>query len=192
MKINVLGKGELKKIPTLPLVLICDDGKIFETDKVKGAVSIFTGRDYIKIDNKDERWYKRLFAANNLVKKEKEEINIEIFDKRKGVIDNNFVIAPKESKYLLKSNTNSLKLRIDNDKLFLLSLLKMRTFSLLEREDSFIFKQQKKHKLNNKESLCVFENKDSSIRYIDIFLEYDIDKLLKIYDKGFKDVVGNE
>ncbi|MTI71917.1 MAG: hypothetical protein FH751_16850 [Firmicutes bacterium] len=191
MKINLLGKGELKKIPTLPLVLICNDGSIIETDKVKGAVSIFTGKDYIKINNKDEGWYQRLFAANNLVKKEK-DINIEIFDKRKGIIDNNFVIAPKESKYLLKSNTKSLKIRIDNDKLFLLSLLKMRTFSLLEREDSFIFKKSKKHKLNNNESLYVFENKDSSIRYIDLYLEYDIDKLIDIYDIGFKDVVGNE
>ncbi|MTI67828.1 MAG: hypothetical protein FH753_14680 [Firmicutes bacterium] len=183
-EINIIGNPnfpEDTKDPTLPLVVVLRDGKVGGTDSIKGAVSLIVGKDYLKSKDETANWYKRLFVA----RKESmaaigRGIYAEVYDKRKGVIRNNYAVKPNDPDYEMEEDAGeSEKIRIENGKSFLLSLANIKAIALLEREDSFQLRPHKiwdeinsgKREKQCKKCLHKYENLKTSSTMCNVFLD---------------------
>lgn len=143
-------------VPTMPLLIIKDNGNIWEANSIRGAVSTVIGKNYLECKNSSEEWYQRLLSARKeCMKSIHKNLLAEIYDKRKGLIRNNYAVPSDDPDYIVDSNKESkfIRFRIDNDRLFLLSLMKIDSIVILEREDSFQLRPHPKwQKLENGES----------------------------------------
>ncbi|MTI53754.1 hypothetical protein [Geosporobacter ferrireducens] len=127
------------KIPSMPLVIALDNGIVGEATSIRGVMSFIIGAEYLDAEDGEIEWYHRLFMARKeCMKALGREIHAVVYDCRKGIIANNYAADPEDPDYeVLPDEGESLKIRIENDRLFILSLLKIGTFILLEREDSY-------------------------------------------------------
>ena len=130
---------EKTQIPSMPLVIALDNGIVGEATSIRGIMSFIIGNEYLDAEDGEIEWYHRLFAARKeCMKALAKDIHAEVFDCREGIIVNNYAADPEDPDYeVLPDEGHSLKIRIENDRLFILSLLKIGAFILLEREDSY-------------------------------------------------------
>jgi hypothetical protein len=146
-------------IPRMPLVIALDNGVVGEATSIRGLMSIILGNEYFDAEDSEIEWFHRLFAARKeSMKAIGRNIFAEVYDSRKGVIKNNYAKNPEDPDYEVEPDAGeSVKIRIENDRLFLLSLLKIGAFIILEREDSFQLREHldwEKYKKKEKRQGC--------------------------------------
>lgn len=137
------------KVPTLPLFVVFSDGKAIEAGTIRGAASIVIGDEYIDCEHADVEWHMRVETARReAMKALSRNINAVVYDSRIGIIPNNYSAKKDEQDYIYDSDDARLpeKIRIENDRLFLLSLIKIGAIYVFERDDSYFLREHKKWK----------------------------------------------
>lgn len=132
------------KVPTWPLIVILSDGTAGEAFTIRGATALVAGPEYLDCEDGEVEWHLRLETARReAMKALGRGINAVVYDSRLGVIPNNFAAKFDDQDYSYdedEDSENAHKIRIENDRLFLLSLLKIRAISILERSDSYFLR----------------------------------------------------
>ncbi len=165
--------GEKAKIPVMPII-VAMDGIVCEACSLKGAVAIFIGNHYYDSPDENLDWNLRVEAARKeCMKALSRGIEVVVFDKRQGIIHDNFASTKDDEDYKIENETPE-TIRVENEKVFLLSLANIGAIRLLEREDSFLFRPDPDgiwNKDDNKEY--------SGGSYIDIYQAYNINELIE-------------
>lgn len=142
-------------LPTMPLVIALDNGIVAEVSSIRGLISIIIGDEYFDAEDSLDEWYHRLFSARKeAMKALGRGVDVVVYDAKKGVIKNNYAANPEDPDYEIEAQESELeKIHIETERLFLLSLIKLESIILLEREDSF---QLRHHEMWN----SIRENKE--------------------------------
>ncbi|MFZ5985813.1 MAG: hypothetical protein ACOYWZ_01630 [Bacillota bacterium] len=138
------GDGELKKDPQMPLqaIIICS-GTVWEAKTIRGAAAVIIGNEYLYEKDSTREWSMRVEAAKKeAFKAAKAGINAVVFDSRKGIIS-----GGKDSKNKRNDDTERIKIHVENDRLFLLSLVRIGALRILEREDTYFLRPHQKWNL---------------------------------------------
>lgn len=150
---------EETRVPTMPLLVVLENGVVGEATTVRGIVSIIIGNEYLDIEDRTTEWHVRVETARREVMKAlSRDINAVVYDKRVGVVENNYAAAPEDPDY--DDDPDELapfKVRVENDRLFILSLLQLGGMKVLERTDSYMLRPHKKweeEKLSNGALQC--------------------------------------
>ncbi len=145
-------------VPKMPILISTGDGYIWETDSIRGAASIIIGDSYLECESENTEWYKRLESA----RKQSmfaigRDIFAKVYDERHGILSANYAVSDEDPDYMDDKDLGEpMLIRIDNDKLFLLSLVSIGAIEIYEREDSYQLRPFNYNHSNN----C--ENKDCS------------------------------
>lgn len=139
---------EETRVPTMPILVVLDNGIIGEAKTIRGAASIVIGDEYLDIDDGATEWHARVQAARReIMKVLAQDIDAVVYDSRLGIIDNNYAAAHGDPDYIDDSNESarlSRKIRVENDRLFILSLLDMGSIRVMERADSYMLRPHNK------------------------------------------------
>ena len=167
--------GEKAILPVMP-VIVAMDGLVSEACSIKGAAAIVIGNHYYDSPDKNLDWNLRVEAARKeCMKALSRGIEVVVYDKRQGIIQDNFAAAEDDADYELEDE-NPVKIRVENDKIFLLSLASLGAIRLLEREDSFFFSP------DPDENWIKDDIKEySGGSYIDIYQQYNINELIESF-----------
>ncbi|WP_027633452.1 hypothetical protein [Clostridium hydrogeniformans] len=150
-----LRQGEVK-IAKLPL-LIGFDGMVGESDSIRGLLNILI-KEYSDAEDENDDWHLRVkLARSECMKALAYGIDAVVYDEEFGIIKNNYAADISDSDYEVDNEVdNILKIYINDEKKFLLSLIELGVIKILERDDSFYFKSDNKvlceecnHRLNN-------------------------------------------
>lgn len=159
--------------PTMPLIIVFEDGHIVQAISIRAAVSIIAGYDYFDAKDASEEWNFRLAAAKKQTLAALEKgIRANVYDPFHGQLLNNLTIDQDESNSDLMSCKN---IYVQNDRLFILSLINLGAITVYEREDSFQLKEHDNwKKLKNGEvrqscSWCLHSIKESKCEKSDYF-----------------------
>jgi hypothetical protein len=135
---------DTNKNPTLPLLIVLNDGCVFESDSIESTISILTNGEYIKLEPK-AKYLKRIeIARKEAMYALQYELTVLVSD-GKNTIDNNYArdLSDDDYKYTEEELKNSQIIRVDDEKEFITSLVKIGSFRILERADSNIFLTEK-------------------------------------------------
>lgn len=137
---------EETRVPTMPLLVALENGAVGEATTVRGIVSIIIGNEYLDIEDRITEWHVRVEAARREVMKAlSRDINAVVYDKRVGVVENNYAAEPDDPDYDDDPDEPApFKVRVENDRLFILSLLQLGGMKVLERTDSYILRPHQK------------------------------------------------
>ncbi|MEN8905046.1 MAG: hypothetical protein ABF289_03710, partial [Clostridiales bacterium] len=107
------------KNPTLPLLIVFNDGSVFESDSIESTISILAKGEYIKSDPKT-KYLKRIeIARNEAMYALQYDLTVLVSD-GKNIIENNYAKDPLDDDY--RHSENELKtasmIRVDNEKEF--------------------------------------------------------------------------
>ncbi len=130
-----------KKEATMPLkLLILKNGTVWEAKTVRGAVAAFVGNKYLEHHDKKLEWEMRVQAAKEEAQKARERgLDVIVHDSGKGIIEDN-----EDLWYETSHNISHIKIRVENERLFLLSLVEIGSIKILERKDTFFFRFHQK------------------------------------------------
>jgi hypothetical protein len=132
------------KEPTMPILVVFNDGSVFESDSITSIISIMAGEEYIMLNSKD-KYLKRIeIARREAMFSLQYDINIVVSD-GKRIIENNYAADPDDEDYKYEDGElkNALMIRVDDEKEFLISLVKLGSIRILERADNNIFFDEK-------------------------------------------------
>jgi hypothetical protein len=136
-----------KKVPDMPLLVALSDGTIYETNSVRGVVSSVVGMEYLDVEYPETEWHVRVETARReSVLAYVNGINSVVYDSRKGIIINNYAAQPDDPDYEDDDNVIDMPVRlfVDNDRLFILSFMKIGAIKVLERTNSYILRSHPK------------------------------------------------
>lgn len=133
-------------VPKMPLILAMK-GKVGEAKSIRGLICLLI-HEYIDAEDSIDDWnlrvkYARREAMNVLIN----NIDVVVYDRNKGVINNNYAAAKDDPDYEIDEN-KAIKIYVDSEKDFLMSLVKLGSIKIFEREDSFQLKQSNKVSCN--------------------------------------------
>jgi hypothetical protein len=156
------------KVPEMPLLIVQNNGMIHEARTLSGAVAALIGEIYFDAEDAvDQYEYRLLYARKESMRQIMFGRNVKVLDPAVGVIRENYAAGEDHPDYEEMSEP-PIYLRIDSEKAFLLSLLKLGKICVLEREDSFLIRPE--------DNMAIGSEKRE---YIDLYKEYDIDSILK-------------
>jgi hypothetical protein len=151
----------------LPLI-IAFDGIVGESKSIRGLTSILI-KEYADAEDEIDDWQLRVnFARTECMKAVLNGKDVVVYDRTKGIIKNNYAAAEGDSDYEYDDDFNEetvAKIYVDNERDFLLSLVKIGSIVILEREDSNQFKDDKevtycKDCIHNTNAICnVYKSK---------------------------------
>ncbi len=133
------------KVPVMPLLIVLDNGAIYEARSARGAVTAIVGNGYLDAEDSIDEWNYRVESARKeAMKALMYDINAVVFDNRYGPIKNNYASQENDPDYEedmeVIGRKKTFKIHVETDRLFVLSLLSLSAIRILEREDSFIFR----------------------------------------------------
>lgn len=135
---------ENTKVPTMPILIVLGNGEIYEARSVRGAVAAVIGSIYLDAEDSVDEWNLRVDCARHeAMKALANDVNVVLYDSRQGIIKNNYAAADDDPDYQdddEPARKRTFKLHIETDRLFLLSLLTLGSIKILERDDSYIFR----------------------------------------------------
>jgi hypothetical protein len=171
--------GEKAKLPVMP-VIVAMEGLVSEACSIKGAAAIIIGNHYYDSPDENLDWNLRVeIARKECMKALGRGIEAVVYDKRHGIIQDNFAAQEDDEDYEIEDEDLE-EIRVENDKVFLLSLARIGAIKLLEREDSFFFRP------DPDESWDEDNRKEySGGSYIDIYQAYDISKLIIVSENSY-------
>ena len=122
----------------MPLqITIQESGMIWEAKTIRGAVSAIIGDEYLSAKDVDAEWELRLAAAKKLAAQAKKNgCKVEIYDCRKGILG--------DDKEASEDLSNKIRIRVENDRVFLLSLVKAGIIKIAERKDTYFLRYHQK------------------------------------------------
>lgn len=133
---------ENTKVPVMPLIVMLEDGTMGEARSMRGAVTLIVGNEYLDSEDEITDWHLRVEAARrfemNALKYNVESI---VWDSRKGIIRDNYAVD-EDPDYEIEGEPE--KIRVDNERLLLLSLMKLGLIKVMEREDSYFLRPHDK------------------------------------------------
>lgn len=147
------------RVPTMPILVVLENGVIGEAKTIRGAASIVIGDEYLDIEDRSTEWHVRVQAARHeIMKALAREKYAVVYDSRKGIIENNYAAEPNDPDYDDDPDEpDPFKVRVENDRLFILSLLQLGGMKVLERADSYMLRPHRKweeEKLSNGALQC--------------------------------------
>lgn len=132
---------ENSQVPKMPLLIVFPDGTVGEAKTIRAAVALAVGKQYFDAEDGLDEWHSRLEASRReSMKAIQRNIYAAPYDERKGFIEYNYAADPEDPDYEIEAANPPIKIRIENERLFLLSLVKIRSIVILEREDSFMLR----------------------------------------------------
>lgn len=156
-------------VPTMPIIINTKDGYIWETDSIRGAVSVVIGDSYLYCDNEAEEWHKRLMSARKQsMFAVSRDIFAKVYDSTEGIINDNYAVADSDPDYSDDSGKPML-IRIENDKTFLLSLLLIDAIEIFERVDSYQLRPLDANLNKNHKDCNICVHKGKTAKYGGIF-----------------------
>lgn len=129
-------------VPQMPILISTGDGYIWETDSIRGAASTIIGDSYLENISENTQWYKRLeLARKQSMFAIGRDVFAKVYDERHGILSANYAVSDEDPDYTDDVDPGEpILIRIDNDKLLLLSLVLIGAIEIYEREDSYQFK----------------------------------------------------
>lgn len=149
-----------EKVPTMPLLVVMPNGTIYETSSMRGAAALVIGMEYLDVEYPETEWHVRIETARReSMLAYVNGINAIVYDSRKGIIKNNYAADPNDPDYEDEDYEDDenvvempVKLFVDNDKLFILSLMKIASIKVLERTNSYILRNHPKWETSDVQS----------------------------------------
>jgi hypothetical protein len=139
---------ENTKVPVMPLIVVFPDGVIGEAGTIHGATALVVGNEYLDAEDADTEWHMRVgVARREAMLAAAYDIDAVVFDSRIGIIENNYAARPGDSDYGYEPDEPAgepVKILVDDEKLFLLSLVKLGSIKVLERSDSYLLRPHQK------------------------------------------------
>lgn len=125
------------KAPSLQLLMVLSDESIVEADSILSLLTALIGKDYTLADNETKCLLRIKLARREAMAAIQNDINVVVSDGN-SLINNNFAANKEDTdyKYTKEELESALKIRIDDEKLFLQSLNKLGVIRILERVDS--------------------------------------------------------
>ncbi|NLD47604.1 MAG: hypothetical protein GX660_10460, partial [Clostridiaceae bacterium] len=127
-----------KREVKMPLqITIQESGMIWEAKTIRGAAAAIIGDEYLSAKDIGAEWDLRLAAAKKLAAQAKKNgCKVEIYDCRKGVLS--------DEKEASEELSNKIRIRVENDRVFLLSLVKAGIIKISERKDTYFLRYHQK------------------------------------------------
>lgn len=127
-----------KREVKMPLqITIQESGMIWEAKTIRGAVAAIIGDEYLAAKDINSEWELRLAAAKKLAAQAKKNgCKVEIYDCRKGILS--------DDKEASEELSNKIRIRVENDRVFLLSLVKAGIIKISERKDTYFLRYHQK------------------------------------------------
>ncbi len=152
-------KSESKiKEASMPIqIIVQDDGIIWEAKTIRGAVASVLGDDYLAASDIVAEKNMRIKAAEKEVEKAKKRgIKAIVYDGLNGNIYGDKVSNENKN----SEQDGIIRVRVENDRLFLLSLVKLGTIKIMERKDTYFLRSHQKWSLlyNSKGALQCCSN----------------------------------
>lgn len=158
---------ENTKVPVMPVLVVLDNGIVGEAKTIRGAAALVIGDRYFDSEDAIDEWNYRLETSRREAMKVLiDNIYAVVYDSKKGIIDNNYAAVPGDPDYEDDEDEPPYKIMIDNDKVFLFSLMKLGAIRVLERADSFLLRPDNTTRKEDKIcSKCVYksDNKDQLV-----------------------------
>lgn len=143
--INDPKSPEHTQVPVMPLLVVFENEMVGEARTIRGAVALVVGNKYFDAEDAIDEWHERVEASRKEAMKAVAWDRYAVtYDKRKGVIDYNFAASPEDPDYEIETAAEPIKIRVDNERMFLLSLMQLGTITILEREDSYLLRHHDK------------------------------------------------
>ncbi|MDP4182204.1 MAG: ParM/StbA family protein [Bacillota bacterium] len=172
------GDIRVKREPKMPLqIVLLDSGVIWEAKSIRGAVAAVIGNEYLDTLESISEWDMRVGTAHKEAEKANRlGRNTVVFDTEKGIIKNDSEDIAINLEHETKSSQEPFKIRVENDRLFLLSLIKIGSIKILERKDTYFLRPHQKwnvlmqsngalqccsnclHRINDKRIICPVYN----------------------------------
>jgi len=162
-KLYDIGHNENRVMPTKPLLIIKDQ-TVWEAESVEDAITIVLEEKYLLLDEK-EKWNERVqLARMEVLMGVGRNQNLQVMHSKLGVIRLNYTREQDEEIGSFKGiKTN---IMIDNDKVFLLSLVRIGVLVILENANSSILQEKIQENISQNKFIALHE-------------KYDIDELIR-------------
>lgn len=130
-------------VPSMPIVVVIPNGIIGEARTIRAAVAIVLGSEYFDAEDSIDEWNFRVETARKeAMKAIGRNIYAVVYDKRSGIIPENYAVSEGEEDYELEEGT-PVKIHVETDRAFLYSLSRIGAIVLLEREENNILSNWK-------------------------------------------------
>ena len=146
MSVNriIYRKDTEEYVPSLPFVVIKNDGIVGEADSVRGIINILIP-GYCDAEDRVDDWNLRVrYARKQAMFALESDFNVVVYDRSKGIINNNYAAAHDDDDYEVPEDSESIKIFVDSEIDFIRSLISLNIIMLLEREDIEVFSQNLK------------------------------------------------
>jgi hypothetical protein len=143
-KIREKNDNENAQSPVMPLLIMLPDNTIFESDSITGLVGSILGNDYINTNENNKCLMRIKLARRESISALQYGLNT-IITNGKKIIKNNYAASDEDEDYEYTNDekNESIVIRIDNEKDFILSLIKIETIRVFEKVNSNIFLNEK-------------------------------------------------
>lgn len=181
--------GVEESTPKLPFVVVKNDGIVGEADSIRGIISIIIP-EYLDAEDSLDDWNLRVrYARKQAMFALDRNIDIVVYDREKGIINNNYAAASDDEDYEMPADiTNFEKIYVDKEKDFIKSLNRLGFIKLLERDDINIFSNDLEIKCDKcdhcKDGVCNLYN--AEIDKVNSNCESGIDKIKEINGESYK------
>jgi hypothetical protein len=154
------GDNKNSKKPVMPILMVLSNNSIIESDSITGLVAALMGDDYVNANENNKCLMRIKLARRESMAALRFGISSVVVND-KEIIKNNYGVKDddKDYKFTDEEMKNVVRIRIDNEKDFIVSLVSLGSIGVLERENSDLFLKEKK------------DLKDNECDYVDI--EYD-------------------
>lgn len=148
------------RVPEMPLLVVFNDGTIGEARTLRGMMALLIGNEYYDAEDAIDEWHLRVEAARReAMRAMSNDIDTVIYDARNGIIKNNYAADPGDPDYDLELDAPPFYIRVDNARLFILSLMKLGIITVLERDDSYLLRENKENKSCKN---CIFKEESTN------------------------------
>jgi hypothetical protein len=128
------------KTPSLALLLVFPDGTIIENDTTEDVITVLTSKNYPKLNDEDKCLARIKFARRDIMYALQDGINAVITLKGE-IVKNNYAVDDNDEDYAYSDEeiNKAEKIIVDNEKDFLISLVKIGSIKILEKAGGTIF-----------------------------------------------------
>lgn len=133
------------KVPKLPLLMVFNDGAVFESDSVAELVCIMAGDEYLKLDV-NKKCLERIKIARKQAMVALQFNITAVVTLQNKIIKNNYVVKDDDEDYMYTEDElkNAVKIKVDNDIEFLKSLDEIMAVTILEKTGCNVFLENTK------------------------------------------------
>lgn len=137
---------EETQAPKMPILVVLQDGTVGEASTIRGAVAIIAGNQYFDCEDALDEWNFRVeIARKETMKAIANDIYAITYSEKVGKIEENYAATPGDPDYEIDQDDPPIKIYVDTDRAFLLSLARLGAITILEREGSGLLTNWSNH-----------------------------------------------